>query len=121
MARKPWESRTAFTARVEWAEGARTVGIDGLVITTDTIEEAKELDRLSALWYNIRYLGCTYHPSMMERVGNPEPLVKTQPKKQMSIGSAVHAMHKMVGTRKQGFEKGARPPGVRLPPGIGRS
>lgn len=120
MKRKKWESATAFAARIEWAESARTTGVNGLIITSDTMEEAKELDRLSALWYNIRYLGCTYHQDLMERVGNPETLVKTVPKKQMSIGSAVHAMHKMVGTRKQAFEKKALPPGVRLPPGIGR-
>lgn len=43
LKRKLWESAQAFAARVDWIEKARKEGegVDGLVITTDTREEAE--------------------------------------------------------------------------------
>ena len=43
--RKAWESATSFRARCDWVEQQRLNGM-----STDTQEEAAELDRLSAMW-----------------------------------------------------------------------
>ena len=95
LERKPWESATAFQARCGWVDKMRDEGLG-----TDTQEEAEEVDRLSAMWYNMVYLGCRYDEELEERIGNPESLVK-MPEKESTISrlDAARIQQASVGTR----------------------
>ena len=123
--RKKWESAGAFEARVAWVKEATQVGINGITFHLDTEADARRIEQLSAAWYNVVYLGCTYDDSLMEQIGNPKTKVTTIPKpKAMTMGQAVHAAQKMLGTRTRHSGRGQAgalgPPGVSLPPGVQR-
>jgi hypothetical protein len=126
ISRKLWEGAQAFAERIEWIERAQAEGVDGAILTCDSETEAREIEQLSTIWYNMKFLGCHYDAGLMDRAGNPQTLVTTQPKKGMTMGAAVHAVQRMAGTRQAawersvdpGFPKGGLPPGVRRPPGV---
>lgn len=95
LERKPWESGTAFIARCGWVDKMRDEGLG-----TDTQEEAEEVDRLSAMWYNMVYLGCRYDEELEERLGNPESLVKMPEKEgEVSRLDAARIQQAAAGTR----------------------
>lgn len=95
LQRKPWESATAFCARCGWVDKMREEGLG-----TDTQEEAEEVDRLSAMWYNMVYLGCRYDEELEERIGNPTSLVK-MPEKEGTVSrmDAARIQQAAAGTR----------------------
>ena len=70
LERNPWESMTALKARCEFFE----------VLAPETTEEAVAAVAKSALWYNVRYLGCGYDQALLDSVGNPETLVVVKAK-----------------------------------------
>jgi hypothetical protein len=70
LERNPWESMTAFKARCEFFE----------FLAPETTEEAVAAVAKSALWYNVRYLGCGYDQALLDSVGNPETLVVVKAK-----------------------------------------
>ena len=93
--RKPWESATAFNARCGWVDRMRGEGLG-----TDTQKEAEEVDRLSAMWYNMVYLGCRYDEELEERLGNPTSLVKLPEKEgEVSRLDAARIQQAAAGTR----------------------
>lgn len=102
LERKAWESATSFCARSAWVDQMKREGM-----STDTQAEAEEVDRLSAMWYNMVYLGCRYDEELEERIGNPESLVKMPEKEgQVTQLQAAKSQEASFGTR--GGDRGTR-------------
>ena len=86
--RAPWESAPAFHDRCAYFDS----------LDPRNAEEAATAEAKSAMWYNMKYLGCGYDKSLEDNVGNPETLVVVNPmpdanKNQKNAG----------GTRNQGW------------------
>ena len=68
--RAPWESAPAFRDRCAYFDS-----LDPRNTAEAEIAEAK-----SAMWYNIKYMGCGYDRKLEDSAGNPQTLVVVKPK-----------------------------------------